>query len=80
MRPQRSTKLGETFITPMGGIWHPAAVVTRPAEPVKRTTLKARVRGRIRSQKAKQIAKNFLLSLHKTCEEVQKKRGAASRG
>ena len=46
--------------------------------PVKKAGMKARVRALLRSQKAKEVAKNHFLSLHKTCADVKKKRGAAS--
>ena len=47
---------------------------------VKKTALKARVRNLLKTQKAKQVAKSFVLSLPKTCAEVKKRKGAASRG
>ena len=47
--------------------------------PVKKAGLKVRVRGLLKSPKAKEVAKNHFMSLHKTCAEVKKKkRGAAS--
>ena len=47
---------------------------------VKKTALKARVRNLLKTQKAKQVAKSFVLSLPKTRAEVKKRKGAASRG
>lgn len=48
--------------------------------PIQRTALKARVRGLVASQKAKSVAKNYIFGLRNVCEEVRRKRGAASRG
>jgi hypothetical protein len=48
--------------------------------PVQKTALKARVRALLRTVKARNVAKNHLQSLHKTCREVVKKKGAATRG
>ena len=47
-------------------------------QPVKKAGLKVRVRALLQSPKAKEVAKNHFLSLHKTCADVKKKRGAAS--
>ena len=47
-------------------------------QPVKRAGLKARVRALLESPKAKEVAKSHFMSLHKTCAEVKRKRGAAS--
>ena len=52
--------------------------VKRP--PVQRTALQARVRSLLRTAKAKNMAKNHVQSLHNTCREVLKKKGAATRG
>ena len=46
--------------------------------PIKKFALKQRVRALLRKQKAKEVAKNYVLSLHKTCALVKRKRGAAS--
>ena len=48
--------------------------------PIQRTALKARVRCLMASQKAKSVTKNYVFGLRKVCEEVRRKRGAASRG
>ena len=32
----------------------------------------------LKTQKAKEVAKNYVLSLRRVCEEVQRKKGAAS--
>ena len=34
----------------------------------------------LKTQKAKEVAKSFVLSLRKTCAEVKKKKGAATSG
>ena len=47
-------------------------------QPVKKAGLKVRVRDLLKSPKAKEVAKNHFMSLHKTCADVKKKRGAAS--
>ena len=47
--------------------------------PVQKTALKARVRALLRTVKARTVAKNIFQSLHKTCREVVKKKGAATR-
>ena len=48
-------------------------------QPVKKAGLKVRVRALLQSPKAKEVAKNHFMSLHKTCAEVEKnKRGATS--
>ena len=47
--------------------------------PVQKTALKARVRALLRTVKARTVAKNNLESLRKTCREVVKKKGAATR-
>ena len=48
--------------------------------PVQKTALKARVARVVRSERAKAVAKQCVLGLRKVCQEVHKKRGAASRG
>ena len=48
--------------------------------PVQRTALQARVRSLLRAVKAKSMSKNHVQSLHKTCREVVKTKGAATRG
>ena len=50
----------------------------RPA--VQKMALKQRVRRLCATQRAKAVAQATFLSLRKTCAEVKKKRGAASRG
>ena len=45
---------------------------------VKTRALKARVSALLRSQAAKKVGRSFLLSLRKTCEDVNRRRGAAS--
>ena len=45
-----------------------------------KTALKARVRLMLRSSRAKRVAKSTFASLRKTCQEVIRKRGAATRG
>ena len=46
--------------------------------PMGRASFQARVRRVAQTPKAKLVAKNHLLSLHSTCEQVVRKRGAAS--
>ena len=48
--------------------------------PVQRTALKARVRSVVASARAKRVAKNYAFGLRKVCEEVRRKKGAATRG
>ena len=48
--------------------------------PVGATTLKARVRNMFRQKGTMQVARNLVLGLRKTCREVVKKKGAATRG
>ena len=48
--------------------------------PVHRTALKARVRSAVATERAKRVAKNYAFGLRKVCEEVRRKKGAASRG
>ena len=48
--------------------------------PVQKTALKQRVRALLRSAKAEEVAKNTFKNLRKTCQEVLKKKGAATRG
>ena len=48
--------------------------------PVQRTALKARVRSIVASGSAKLVAKNYAFGLRKVCEEVRRKKGAATRG
>ena len=48
--------------------------------PLQKTALKARVRLMLRSRRAKRVAKSTFASLRKTCQEVIRKRGAATRG
>ena len=48
--------------------------------PIHRTALQARVRNLVASQKARTVAKNYVLGLRNVCEEVRRKRGAATRG
>ena len=48
--------------------------------PVQRTALKARVRSAVASARAKRVAKNYAFGLRKVCEEVRRKKGAATRG
>ena len=50
----------------------------RPA--VQRMAMKQRVRSLLGTKKAKQVAKKLFESLRKTCAEVVKKKGAATRG
>jgi hypothetical protein len=56
------------------------ADLTAGRRAVKKAALKARVRNLLKTQKAKEVGKSFVLSLRKTCEEVKKKKGAATRG
>ena len=46
----------------------------------QRTALKARVRSAVASARAKRAAKNYAFGLRKVCEEVRRKKGAATRG
>ena len=46
--------------------------------PVTRRQLTARLRGILQTQRARAVARNCFMSLQKTCEEVRRKRGAAS--
>jgi len=48
--------------------------------PVQKTALKQRVRALLRSAKAQSVARSCFKSLRKTCQEVLKKKGAATRG
>ena len=48
--------------------------------PVQRTALKARVRSVVAPARAKRVAKNYAFGLRKVCEEVRRKKGAATRG
>ena len=48
--------------------------------PVQKTASKARVRRLVATDRARAVAKNLVLGLRNVCEEVQRKRGAASRG
>ena len=48
--------------------------------PVQRNALKARVRSIVASGSAKLVAKNYAFGLRKVCEEVRRKKGAATRG
>jgi len=54
------------------------ADLTAKRKPVGKTALKERVRRLCRSAKAKQVAKNCIASLRKTCLKVQKNRGGAA--
>ena len=56
------------------------ADLNRKRVPLGKTAYVARVRAVCRSQKAKLVASNCTKSLRKTCLEVIKKKGAASRG
>ena len=47
---------------------------------VQRTALKARVRSLVASGSAKLVAKNYAIGSRKVCEEVRRKKGAATRG
>ncbi len=47
-------------------------------KPVQKFTLKARVRALLKTQKAKEVAKNHVLSLHSVCAKVKRKHGAHS--
>ena len=55
------------------------ADLTVKRAPIARAALKARVRSLVRSQHAKRVTKNYMWGLRKTCLEVIKKRGAATR-
>ena len=46
--------------------------------PIKKFGLKHRVRALMRTERAKEVAKNHVMSLRKTCALVKRKRGAAS--
>lgn len=46
--------------------------------PVTKFALKARVRRLLQTQKAKEVAKNYVFSLFKTCEKVKRNGGAHS--
>ena len=48
--------------------------------PVQKTAIKERVRRLVATRRAKTAAKNTVRSLGKTCREVIKKKGAATRG
>ena len=48
--------------------------------PLQRTALKARVRSLIRSSRGKAVAKSIFASLRGSCQEVLRKKGAATRG
>ena len=48
--------------------------------PVQRTALKARVRSLVATERAKRVAENYAFGLRTVCEEVRRKKGAASRG
>ena len=48
--------------------------------PVQRAALKARARSVVTSARAKTVAKNYAFGLRKVCEEVRRKKGAATRG
>ena len=48
--------------------------------PLQRTALKVRVRSLLRSSRAKAVAKSTFASLRKSCQEVLRKKGAATRG
>ena len=65
-----------TVATPSGH--HYTTLLKARRKPVKRSTLKARVRQLLKTQKAKEVAKNYVLSLRRVCEEVRRKKGAAS--
>ena len=56
------------------------ADVTAGRPPVMKSALKERVRRVLRSAKAKTTARNTVRSLRKTCQEVLRKGGAATRG
>ena len=56
------------------------ADLTAGRKPVTKPALKSRVRSLVQTAKAKVVAKNVVLSLRKTCEEVLKKGGAGVRG
>ena len=48
--------------------------------PIQRTALKARVRRLVQTERAKAVAKNFVVGLRQVSAEVVRKKGAASRG
>ena len=56
------------------------ADVTAGRPPVMKSALKERVRRVLRSAKARTTARNTVRSLGKTCQEVLRKGGAATRG
>ena len=48
--------------------------------PVGRTALQHRVRSILRSKRAQQVARNYVRSLRKVCQEVKARGGRASSG
>ena len=48
--------------------------------PAQRTALDARARGIMTSARAMRVAENYAFGSRKVCEEVRRKKGAATRG